>query len=51
MGAGLKEEQRQLVVVLFPRHQPVRLYVAFPLSLVVTPQRVRPVLGRQRACG
>ena len=30
MGASLQEKQRQLPVVLFPSHQPVRLNVTFP---------------------
>lgn len=49
MGACLQEEQRQLRVVLFPRHQPVGLNVAFPLTLTVARQPVWAILGGQRA--
>lgn len=36
MRAGLQKQKRQFVVILQPRHQPVRLYVAFPLPLTIT---------------
>lgn len=29
MSASLQEQERQLIVVLFPSHQPVGLYVTF----------------------
>jgi hypothetical protein len=35
MGSGLEKQQRELIIVLLPRHQPVRLYVALPLTLMV----------------
>ena len=38
---SLKEQQRQLVVVLLPRHQPIRLNMTLPLALVVTLQLMR----------
>ena len=37
MRAGLKEQQRELVVILLPRHQPVRVNVALPLTFMVAP--------------
>ena len=49
MSACLEEEERKFVVMLLPGHQPIRLYVALPLPLVVTFQEVRLVLSRQRA--
>ncbi len=51
MRTGLQEEQRQLHVVLLPRHQPVRLDVALPYTLKFARQFVRTVLCRQRAVG
>ena len=50
MRARLQEQQRQLHVILLPRHQPVRLYVALPLSVHVARQLVWTVLCGQRAC-
>ena len=49
MGAGLEEQERELVVILLPRHQPVRLDVALPLVLMVALKLVRLILSRQRA--
>jgi hypothetical protein len=49
MGSGLEKQQRELIIVLLPRHQPVRLYVALPLTLMVALQLVRPILSRQSA--
>lgn len=51
MGASLKEEERQLVVVLLPRHQPVGLYVTFPLVFAIARQLVGTILGGQGAIG
>ena len=42
--AGLQKQQRQFVVILLPRHQPVRLDVAFPLSLTIAWQFMWSVL-------
>ena len=49
MDACLQEEECQLGVVLFPRHQPVGFYVTLPLSILVARQLVRAILGGQRA--
>ena len=49
MRAGLQEEQRQLHVVLLPRHQPVRLNVALPGLFFLIDKFVRMVLHGQRA--
>ena len=49
MGARLQEEERQLRVVLFPRHQPVGLDVALPLAPAIARQLVWAILGGQRA--
>ena len=51
MGAGLQEQERQLVVVLFPSHQPVGLYVTFPDAAHIASQFVGAVLLRQSAVG
>lgn len=51
MCAGLQEEQRQLGVVLLPRHQPIRLNVTFPGLYLLVGKLVRAVLHGQRACG
>lgn len=51
MRASLEEQERELVVILLPRHQPVRLDVALPLVLMVALKLVRLILSRQRASG
>ena len=51
MRARLQEQQCKFIVILLPRHQPIGLDVALPLPLVVTFQRVRIILSRQRASG
>ena len=51
MSTRLEEKQCELVVILLPRHQPVRLNVALPLALMVTLQLVWFILCRQSACG
>ena len=43
MRTSLQKEQRQLGVVLLPHHQPVGLYVALPLAVLVARQLVRAV--------
>lgn len=50
MRAGLQKQQCQFVVILLPRHQPVRLDVAFPCLLPLVDKLVRMVCHRQSAC-
>ena len=50
MRTRLEEQQCELIVILLPRHQPVRLNVALPLALMVTLQLVWLILCRQSAC-
>lgn len=47
MGAG--SVQLQLIAILFVYEQPVRLYVAFPVSGVIAAQVMVPVFCRQRS--
>ena len=51
MCTSLQEKQRQLHVVLLPRHQPVGLDVAFPLSIFVARELVWAIPHGQRASG
>ena len=49
MGASLQEQERQLVVVLLPSHQPVGLYVTFPNATHIASQFVGAILLWQSA--
>ena len=46
MSACLKEKERKFIVMLLPRHQPIRLYVALPLAFMVALELVRLILSR-----
>ena len=49
MRACSQEQESKLRVILLPRHQPVGLDVAFPLTVFATRQLVRAILNRQCA--
>ena len=46
MSACLKEKEHKFIVMLLPRHQPIRLYVALPLAFMVALELVRLILSR-----
>ena len=46
MSACLKEKEHKFIVMLLPRHQPIRLYVALPLAFVVALELVRLIQSK-----
>ena len=46
-----QEQERQLGVILIPCHQPIRLDVAFPLTVLIARKFVRAILHGQGASG
>ena len=48
MSASLQEQERELLIVLLPSHQPVGLNVAFPYPMHIARKFVRTILWRQR---
>lgn len=47
MCTGVNKHNKQFPVILPPYHQPVRLQVAFPASLIIAMQAMRLIFVRQ----